>query len=432
MRFTRKDYQKISHNGRNIMRRLWTSPFWVAIVAAVLIIAAFALFVFRSESNAGRFVAFAAFCFALVAALRIRAIERQTELETAQRADQLEVLIRQNDEYKQTVDALSDGLDVALFVCDARGIVEYANRRGLEFFRASAVRDKSIVSISLNDDLEKLVITAAGQREPTTDELQFRHPVDRIGQVKAWRSPAGKVFVSIYEITALRRLMRVRQDFVANVSHELRTPMTIIRGMAENLLDEEDAATKERNLNKIMVEVDRLSSITQDLLILSTAESAPVRKADCNIADVIGSVVWQLSTKANNKGLLLSYDGPDALMILANPTQMTQVVMNLIDNAITYTSEGEVVVRLETHGEEICLTVSDTGSGISSEHLPRIFERFYRADKSRSRALGGTGLGLSIVKHIVEAHDGEVTVESALHRGSTFTVKLPIGNPSVR
>jgi len=246
-----------------------------------------------------------------------------------------------------------------------------------------------------------------------------------VGLVKAWPSPGDRVFLSIFEITELRKLERIRKDFVANVSHEMRTPMTIIRAMAETLLDEDDLQIKEKYLTKIISEVDRLSTISQDLLVLSTAESNPVRKQNCDLAEIVMGVVHQLEPKAREKGIEFTYDGPDTLSINANGAQMIQIALNLFDNAINYTADGKVSVSLSEQEHFVELTVSDTGIGISSEHLGRIFERFYRVDKARSRSTGGTGLGLSIVKHIAESHGGSVSVTSALNEGSTFVVKLP-------
>jgi two-component system phosphate regulon sensor histidine kinase PhoR len=198
--------------------------------------------------------------------------------------------------------------------------------------------------------------------------------------------------------------------------------------MAETLLDEPDAALNDRYLNKIITEVDRLSTISQDLLILSTAESNPVRKQACDIAEVFRGVAQQLEDKAREKGLTLNYSGPDQCVIEANQAQMTQVALNLIDNAVNYTASGSVGVSVQPGEDNVLVAVRDSGIGISSDQQRRIFERFYRVDKGRSRTSGGTGLGLSIVKHIVEAHGGWVTVSSALNQGSTFTVSLPVGN----
>ena len=346
------------------------------------------------------------------------------------RQSQAELLQVQLDEQKNAVDAMADGLEIAIFICDARANILYANRRAIDLFRFERPVGRNILAVTLSYDLEQLVIASGRSRTPQSAEINFTYPDERVGLSRVWSTEEGgeRVFVSVYEITELRRLERIRQDFVANVSHELRTPMTIIRSMAETLVDDEPSMSSRsaKYLNKIISEVDRLSMISQDLLILSAAESNPVRKQMCDIADVFKGVVQQLEPKASEKGIRLDYVGPDQSIIEANTSQMTQVALNLVDNAIKYTTHGEIHVGLETGISSVRILVKDTGIGIPSDQIKRIFERFYRIDRARSRATGGTGLGLSIVKHIVEAHGGSVTVESALNIGSTFIVELPI------
>ncbi|MDX2065633.1 MAG: ATP-binding protein [Fimbriimonadaceae bacterium] len=377
------------------------------------------------------FASVAAIAISIVILLRINTAERGRNDELQRLEKQVKEVLAQNDRYRSQVDALADRLDVALFLCDPKAQITYANRRATDMFQFSLGKGKSLLATTLSTELEQLVKAAAIAEEPQFAELAFHHPQDRLGQAKAWRSPDGQVFLSIYEITDLRRLERIRQDFVANVSHEMRTPMTIIRTFAETLLDDESPERKQKYLTTIISEVDRLSTIAQDLLILSVAESNTARKSDCDIADVFQSVCSQLLPHARRKGLTLDYRGPDAMMIEANPSQMKQIALNLIDNAIHYTNEGHVAVQLDCREKQAVITVRDTGMGIPSEHLTRIFERFYRVDKARSRASGGTGLGLSIVKHITEAHGGTVHADSSLNEGSTFTVRLPIGSPTV-
>ncbi|RYG45596.1 hypothetical protein EON79_12255 [bacterium] len=328
---------------------------------------------------------------------------------------------------KAAIDDLADNLDVALFICTPKGGVLYANRRAMSFFRLEEYRDRTLLAITLSHELEAHVQIAA-EGETTHAELNFSYPQDWVGAVKAWQGSDGRIFLSIYEITELRRLERIRSDFVANVSHEMRTPMTIIRAMSETLLDDDDADLKERYLTKIIGEVDRLSTISQDLLVLSAAESNPVRKQSCDIACVLKDIINQLTPRAHEKGLELTYVGPDKLILAANPAQMIQVALNLVENALNYTPEGGVTVDLRQAGTEVVFSVADTGIGVPSDHLARIFERFYRVDKARSRFTGGTGLGLSIVKHIVEAHGGRIEVKSILNAGSTFTVRLPVAD----
>ena len=351
---------------------------------------------------------------------------RQALSESRTNAELSQIQIEQQ---RSIVDSLADGLDTAIFVCDLKANILYSNRRANELFRFDAPRGKSIVAVTLSYDLEQLVLSTARERATESDELTFTYPSEIVGRAKAWvsNSTPDRVYLSIYEITDLRRLERIRRDFVANVSHELRTPLTLIRAMAETLEDDDDNVSRRQTyLGRIVSEVDRLSVITQDLLELSMAESNAVRKHECDIVAIVSSVVQQLQGKAVGKNLTIEFRSPEHLMIQANPSQMSQVALNLIDNAINYTTVGLVEVSIERNDRDVFIIVKDTGLGIASDHIGRVFERFYRVDKARSRSSGGTGLGLSIVKHIVEAHGGSVQVDSTLNVGSTFRVLLPI------
>lgn len=366
-----------------------------------------------------------------IAGFRVQ-IGLRTAAEAAlHRQTQAEVLQAQLEEQRNAVDAMADGLEIAIFICDAKANILYANHRAIELFRFGRPVGRNILAVTLSHDLEQLVLEGCKTRIPQNAEIAFTFPDERVGHAQVWAADerSDRVFLSVYEITDLRRLERVRQDFVANVSHELRTPLTIIRSLAETLVDDEPAISERstRYLNNIISEVDRLSLISQDLLILSAAESNPVRKQECDTAEVFRSAVSQLLAKAKEKGLSLTYEGPDRAIVEANASQMTQVALNLIDNAIKYTSFGRIEVKLAVEHQSVKILVADTGIGIPSDQITRIFERFYRVDRARSRATGGTGLGLSIVKHIVEAHGGTVSVESSLNHGSTFTIELPAG-----
>ena len=366
-----------------------------------------------------------------VVGLQVQAGMKAAAELSAHRQSQTELLQAQLEEQRNAVDAMAHGLEIAIFICDARANILYANRRAIELFRFERPVGRNILAVTLSYDLEQLVIAGGKTGTPQNAEIAFTYPDERVGHARVWSTAEGveRVFLSVYEITDLRRLERIRQDFVANVSHELRTPLTIIRSMAETLVDDEPAISERstKYLNKIISEVDRLSMISQDLLILSAAESNPVRKQMCDISEVFRSAVQQLEPKAKEKGLILDFSGPDQTIVEANTSQMTQVALNLIDNAIKYTTSGEIHVVVEPAEETVKILVTDTGIGVPSDQVRRIFERFYRVDRARSRSTGGTGLGLSIVKHIAEAHGGTVTVESALNHGSTFTVEIPVG-----
>lgn len=235
--------------------------------------------------------------------------------------------------------------------------------------------------------------------------------------------------VLIEDVTEIRRLETIRRDFVANVSHELRTPLASIRAMAETLQDGalQDVTVAERFVNIIVGEVERLTRILEDLLILSRAESQIPERVPFALDTLIHSVLERFQAQAGKTKIALTEQTPSPLTVVANRDLIEQVLINLVDNAIKYTSEGgRVEIRTEVQERRITVYVSDTGIGIMSQDVPRIFERFYRVDKARSRQSGGTGLGLSIVKHIVETHGGQVMVESEYGRGSTFSFFLPV------
>ncbi len=236
----------------------------------------------------------------------------------------------------------------------------------------------------------------------------------------------------LHDITRQRRLEEVRKDFVANVSHELRTPLSVMKGCVETLVDghrEMSLEDRERFLLTVQRHTERLNSILQDLLVLSRLESGDpgLHREPVEIAGLAGRVVADFRERPAAAGhkIALTAD-PSAGMIEIDPLKITQVFENLLHNAIKYTPAGsQIDVRLREVGGAIEVGVCDNGPGIPADDLPRIFERFYRVDKGRSREQGGTGLGLSIVKHIVQLHGGRVWVESAPGRGAAFFFTLP-------
>ncbi len=350
--------------------------------------------------------------------------------EERQEIDILQTELRQQT---MAIDSFADGLDIAILICDFQGAVIYANNRFREMFQFESPLGRSVLATTMSYDLEQLVLDTVQTGKENEKEVTFPPPDERVAIAKAWvHQEQQRVFLSVFEVTNLRMLERIRRDFVANVSHELRTPMSIIRAYAETLLDDPlDTETAKKYLPGIIEEIDRLSRLTQDLLVLSASESNRVQKQECDVAEIFAETVSQLAKKAEDKGLVLEYHGPEHLPIEANAAQMSQVALNLIDNAINYTTNGRVNVTVNLVDQtRVEIKVKDTGIGIASEHANRIFERFYRVDKGRSRSSGGTGLGLSIVKHIVEAHDGTVGLKSALNEGSEFMVTLPVGRPS--
>jgi len=243
--------------------------------------------------------------------------------------------------------------------------------------------------------------------------------------------------IVLNDVTRLRRLERVRRDFVANVSHELRTPITSIRGYVETLLDGalEDREDALRFLEIVLRQSEQLSEIIDDLLSLSRIEQDSNEKGVnfdvMELAPVLEEATQTCRQRAADKEIDLLVDCPSEITMKMNRTLLLQAIVNLVINGITYSEKkGAVTVQAREEGEDnhknICISVRDRGIGISREHLPRLFERFYRSDKARSRTAGGTGLGLSIVKHIVHAHGGNVDVRSKLGEGSEFIITIPV------
>jgi len=249
------------------------------------------------------------------------------------------------------------------------------------------------------------------------------------------RDSSGKdigALVVLNDITRLQRLENIRRDFVANVSHELKTPITAIKGSVETLLGGavEDEESAQRFLDIIARQSDRLNAIIEDLLALSRIEQGEeldgLEKAKTQLRSVFLNTLQACQLKANDKQVALEMDCPDDIEIMINAPLLEQALVNLVDNAIKYSPEkGRVHFSALREDSAVVIKVQDWGSGISKEHLPRLFERFYRVDKARSRKLGGTGLGLAIVKHIVQSHNGQIAVESTPGNGSTFIIQLP-------
>lgn len=250
-------------------------------------------------------------------------------------------------------------------------------------------------------------------------------------------APVEAIVVTFSEGELEQRLQQMRREFVANVSHELRSPLTSILGYAQTLLEDppDTPEQRERFLTLIVRDAERMRRLVDDLLNLSRVESgqAPPRFEWTNLHNLVGRVLTQLRDQAAQAQVQLINEVPLDLRAQCDPGQIEQVLYNLITNGVQYTAQGGRVVVAGKHGNAtVTLEVRDTGIGIPAADLPRIFERFYRVDKARSRATGGTGLGLSIVKHIVDAHGGRVSVESQVEKGTTFTVELPVAPGATR
>lgn len=284
-------------------------------------------------------------------------------------------------------------------------------------------------------DLVELIERSFDKQQLQNKELTLYYPEDKIVDVnvvpiKDAASEPLNYIVLLYDITEIRRLEKVRTDFVANVSHELRTPITAIKGFTETLLDgamnEEDVLLE--FLQIINTESQRLDSMVQDILQLSKLEQRKVigTVESVRVRNIVSEVERIVHQKIDLKSIHFDIIEKESVTVEIDRDQLKQILLNLISNAVSYTPEqGNVHVSIKNDGDHVLLAVADTGMGIAEEEQPRIFERFYRVDKARSRNAGGTGLGLSIVKWLVENNNGQLSLESKLGQGSIFFVRLP-------
>ncbi len=288
-----------------------------------------------------------------------------------------------------------------------------------------------------NPDLQKLISRMQQKKKSATQEISVLYPRERSYLVSVRVSPRYReIVVVIFNITEFREFERIKADFVANVSHELRTPLTSIKGYIETLLDRSyDTEEEKKKFLKIIEQnTDRLIAIASDLLMLSELESGGTDPQNSkkgyekiDISETIIRSVGSLDSLLSRKRVNLRFEIEDGLpCCTANRFLMERMLINLVENSAKYTNEnGSVSVRASARNGALRIEVEDDGIGIPKEHHERIFERFYRVDKNRSRKIGGTGLGLSIVKHIVIQHGGTIAVRSAEGEGSTFTIELP-------
>ena len=243
------------------------------------------------------------------------------------------------------------------------------------------------------------------------------------------------VIIVLHDITNLKRLEKMRSDFVANVSHELKTPVTSVKGFSETLLGGEvkDEATARSFLEIIYNESERLDRLIRELLHLSRIENkvTPLNLNNVDLVSLIHRITQTLSKSISEKSLEVTLPlSTEEVIIEGDSDRLNQILLNLIANSINYTSEGgKIDISMEVTEDDVRIYISDTGIGIPEESVPRVFERFYRVDKARSRNSGGTGLGLAIVKHLVDSHQGDITVTSTEGEGTTFTVTFPLKQP---
>lgn len=363
----------------------------------------------------------------------MRALGRALNRMGEQLGARLELITQRSNELKAVFSSMSEGV----LAVDANDRVLHLNAAAALLLGVAPdqARGRALEEVVRLPDLQKFVQGVLASGQDTEEEILLADGRTLRLHGTTLEDAAGRrigALAVISDTTKLKQLEKMRQDFVANVSHELKTPITALRGSVETLLDpdRQDRSDDGHFIAMIGRQVERLWAIVGDLLSLSRLEhdgrNGKIPLEPGSVGDVLRRAAGNFAKASEAKRITVSVEYPPGLMATMNAALLEQAVGNLIDNAIKYSGEGaQVTVAAAVSDEGLAIQVRDTGPGIEQRHLARIFERFYRVDSARSRALGGTGLGLAIVKHIAQAHGGSVGVESMPGKGSLFTIRLP-------
>ena len=351
-----------------------------------------------------------------------------------QMAGSLKERIQDIETEKAKVATILENMTEGVIAVDKKKHVIIVNTGAEKIFGLSKrqMLGTSLIETVRNYALDQMMERVLWSAKIVTEEIELAHPEDKVLRANAVgvqesQGDLAAVLV-VYDITPIRRLERIRREFVANASHELKTPLTSLKGFIETLLGGafKDEKRSESFLKMMESDAERLSRLIEDLLQLSKIESKEIalQKQNLNLKNELDPILEKFRPRLDEKNIRIEYQIRQT-QILADQDQLEQVLVNLLDNAIKFSPEGGLIrIGTESSDAQVRISVQDEGIGIPSRDIPRIFERFYRVDKARSRELGGTGLGLSIVKHIVERHGGEVLCESELGKGSKFIFTL--------
>ncbi len=353
-----------------------------------------------------------------------------------QMAEELDRKINELSSQRNEQEAILSSMIEGVIAVDSRGNLISVNHAGAKMLGISIEQSKgrSIEEAIRNPALQNLIHRTLRDPGPVVGEMVLEKEGEKFIQahgaiISDEQDHCIGAVVVLNDITRLKQMEKMRKEFVANVSHELKTPISVIRGSVETLLEGAltSPADAERFLKMIQSHSERLNAIVEDLLLLARIEQEDekvgIKLEESRLKEILESAIQFLKPVATEKNLRIELICPENLIARLNPEMLEQAVINLLDNAVKYSDAGKQVrVSAEAREKQIVVTVEDQGWGIEKEHLDRIFERFYRVDKSRSRKLGGTGLGLAIVKHIAQAHQGWVSVESEPGKGSKFQI----------
>lgn len=327
---------------------------------------------------------------------------------------------------KEEFNTIISSIEEPLFVLKKDGTVKLCNESFKRIADNRELKGGYFWEYCRSPELDDIVKKVKLERKHHLEEIKIK---DRFYLCSfTFLNQTEEIVIILQDITRFKQLETLKKEFIANISHELRTPLTAIKGFIETL-EEEEHIQNVRYLEAIKRHTNRLMNIVNDILVLSELEKEGIRleKEDVNLIDLIENILKIFEQRIKEKGLSVVLNAKENIRpIKADSFRLEQMLINLMDNAIKYTEKGTITISIN-QDEDICMiTVEDTGIGIPESSIPRIFERFYTADKSRSKKLGGTGLGLSIVKHIVLLHKGSIDVQSSFGKGTKFTIKLPM------
>ncbi|MDE2223503.1 MAG: PAS domain-containing protein [Candidatus Omnitrophica bacterium] len=339
---------------------------------------------------------------------------------------------------RENFETILSSMVEGVIVIDGKGRIQHASPNFCQLLelRSRETQGKLYWEVIWNQEINDSLKEALQHKRAIRKEINIIGPQEsffsmQISPVLDKQDRLSSLIAVFHDITELKKLEKIRTEFVANVSHELKTPLTAIKGFVETLKTsgKDDLVVRTRFLDIISKQTQRLENLVNDLLILSSIESHEVKMnfSAEPLGPIVTSVVTLHKKAMENKEHQLTINIPEDLpRVLVDRQRIEQVFLNLLDNAVKFTPPGgKISVRARRESPYVCVEIQDSGIGIPPEHLSRVFERFYKIDKSRSRDINGTGLGLAIVKHIISTHQGKIEVESAVDQGTTFRIFLP-------
>jgi two-component system phosphate regulon sensor histidine kinase PhoR len=340
--------------------------------------------------------------------------------------DQIRTLFTQLSHQKEELNSIISSIQEGLLVFDKQGKITLSNESFKKITGGSDIKGKFYWEVVREPHFGELIKRVRAEKRNYVEEVVLHDKIFLCSTT--FLGAREEIVVILYDITEMKSIEKIKKDFVVNVSHELRTPLTAIKGFVETL--EEEIDEKNRHyVDIIRKHTDRLINIVKDLLTLSELEEkgTTLELEEVHLGNMMERIFKIFDPQMREKNLMRELKVENNLpLIKADSFKLEQAFVNLIDNAVKYTEQGKITLSLKQRDNQVMIEIEDAGIGIPDEHIPRIFERFYVVDKSRSKRLGGTGLGLSIVKHIVHLHNGTIDVKSTPNQGTTFSITLPI------